>query len=131
MGGGVSSLSKCVIVSPSQREDIDIDYTFIQIAIDQPVVDWSNNCGNLSSAVGPFAVNEGLVKVKDGEVTIKIYQTNTDKVIHSTFNVTNGFADPDGDYKIAGCIRIWIKNKIRLFRTWWIWNRVNFYLREM
>ena len=82
MGGGVSSLSKCVIVSPSKRKDIDVDYTFVQIAIDQPVVDWSNNCGNLSSAVGPFAVNEGLVKVKDGEVTIKIYQTNTDKVIH-------------------------------------------------
>jgi 2-methylaconitate cis-trans-isomerase PrpF len=102
MGGGVSSLSKCVIVSPSKREGIDVDYTFIQIAIDQPVADWSNNCGNLSSAVGPFAVNEGLVKVKDGETTIKIYQTNTDKIIHSTFNVKNGFADPDGDYEIAG-----------------------------
>lgn len=102
MGGGVSSLSKCVIVSPSKREGIDVDYTFIQIAIDQPVADWSNNCGNLSSAVGPFAVNEGLVKVKDGEVTIKIYQVNTDKIIHSTFNVKNGFANPDGDYKIAG-----------------------------
>ncbi len=102
MGGGVSSLSKCVIVSPSKREGIDVDYTFIQIAIDQPVADWSNNCGNLSSAVGPFAVNEGLVKVKDGEVTIKIYQVNTDKIIHSTFNVKNGFANPDGDYNIAG-----------------------------
>ena len=102
MGGGVSSLSKCVIVSPSKREGIDVDYTFIQIAIDQPVADWSNNCGNLSSAVGPFAVNEGLVKVKDGEVTIKIYQVNTEKIIHSTFNVKNGFANPDGDYKIAG-----------------------------
>ena len=102
MGGGVSSLSKCVIVSPSKREGIDVDYTFIQIAIDQPVADWSNNCGNLSSAVGPFAVNEGLVKVKDGEVTIKIYQVNTDKIIHSTFNVKNGFTNPDGDYKIAG-----------------------------
>ena len=102
MGGGVSSLSKCVIISPSKKEGIDVDYTFIQIDIGQPIADWSNNCGNLSSAVGPFAVNEGLVKVKDGEVTIKIYQTNTDKVIHSTFNVINGFADPDGDYKIAG-----------------------------
>ena len=102
MGGGVSSLSKCVIVSPSKREGIDVDYTFIQIAIDQPIADWSNNCGNLSSAVGPFAVNEGLVKVKDGEVTIKIYQVNTDKIIHSTFNVKNGFANPDGDYNIAG-----------------------------
>ena len=102
MGGGVSSLSKCVIVSPSKREGIDVDYTFIQIAVDQPIADWSNNCGNLSSAVGPFAVNEGLLKVKDGEATIKIYQVNTDKVIHSTFAVKDGFADPDGDYQIAG-----------------------------
>lgn len=63
MGGGVSSLSKCVIVSPSKREGIDVDYTFIQIAVDQRIADWSNNCGNLSSAVGPFAVNEAIKKL--------------------------------------------------------------------
>jgi len=102
MGGGVSSLSKCVIVSTSKREGIDVDYTFVQIAVDQPIADWSNNCGNLSSAVGPFAVNEKLVDAKDGEITVKIYQTNTDKIIQSTFNVKNGFADPEGDYEIAG-----------------------------
>ena len=102
MGGGVSSLSKCVIIEPSKRKGIDIDYTFIQIAVDEPVADWSNNCGNLSSAVGPFAVNEGILKVKDGEVTVRIYQVNTDKIIHSTFEVKNGFACVDGDYSIAG-----------------------------
>ena len=58
LGCGVSSLSKCVIVSPSKREGIDVDYTFIQIAVDKPVADWSNNCGNLSSAVVPFQFNE-------------------------------------------------------------------------
>ena len=112
MGGGVSSLSKCVIVSPSKREGIDVDYTFIQIAVDKPVADWSNNCGNLSSAVGPFAVNEGLIKVKDGEVTVRIYQTNTNKIIDSTFQVSNGFANPEGDYQIAGVANT--GSKIRL-----------------
>jgi len=112
MGGGVSSLSKCVIVSPSKREGIDVDYTFIQIAVDKPVADWSNNCGNLSSAVGPFAVNEGLIKVKDGEVTVRIYQTNTNKIIDSNFQVSNGFANPEGDYQIAGVANT--GSKIRL-----------------
>ena len=112
MGGGVSSLSKCVIVSPSKREGIDVDYTFIQIAVDKPVADWSNNCGNLSSAVGPFAVNEGLIQVKDGEVTVRIYQTNTNKIIDSTFQVSNGFANPEGDYQIAGVVNT--GSKIRL-----------------
>ena len=112
MGGGVSSLSKCVIVSPSKREGIDVDYTFIQIAVDKPVADWSNNCGNLSSAVGPFAVNEGLIQVKDGEVTVRIYQTNTNKIIDSTFQVSNEFANPEGDYQIAGVANT--GSKIRL-----------------
>ena len=112
MGGGVSSLSKCVIVSPSKREGIDVDYTFIQIAVDKPVADWSNNCGNLSSAVGPFAVNEGLIKVKDGEAKVRIYQTNTNKIIDSTFQVSNGFANPEGDYQIAGVANT--GSKIRL-----------------
>lgn len=102
MGGGVSSVSKCVIISPSEKEGIDVDYNFIQLAVDEPVADWSNNCGNLSSAVGPFAVNEGIVKAKDGEITIKIYQVNTNKIIHSTFKVKDGFAIPEGNYQIAG-----------------------------
>ena len=112
MGGGVSSLSKCVIVSPSKREGIDVDYTFIQIAVDKPVADWSNNCGNLSSAVGPFAVNYGFIKVMVGDVTVLIYKTNKNKIIDSTFQVSNGFANPEGDYQIAGVANT--GSKIRL-----------------
>jgi 2-methylaconitate cis-trans-isomerase PrpF len=102
MGGGVSSVSKCVIISPSDRNDADVDYNFIQLAIDKPVAEWDNNCGNLSGAVGPYAVQEGIVKPKEGQNTIRIYQMNTDKIIHSTFEVKNGKPIIDGDYSIAG-----------------------------
>jgi len=90
MGGGVSSVSKCVIISPSERDDADIDYNFIQIAIDKPIAEWNNNCGNLSGAVGPYAVQEGIIKPKEGENLVRIYQVNTDKIIHSTFQVKDG-----------------------------------------
>jgi len=102
MGGGISSLSKAVIIGPSTHPEADVDYTFIQIAVDQPVADWSNNCGNLSSAVGHFAVDEGLVAAKDGEVLVRIHQTNTRKLIHSRFQVKDGKAQTQGDYVIAG-----------------------------
>ena len=102
MGGGVSSVSKCVIISPSERDDADVDYNFIQIAVDQPIAEWNNNCGNLSGAVGPYAVQEGIVKPKEGENKIRIYQVNTDKIIHSTFNVKDGKPEIEGDYTIAG-----------------------------
>ena len=102
MGGGISSLSKAVIIGPSTHPDADVDYTFIQIAVDEPVADWSNNCGNLSSAVGHFAVDEGLVPASDGEVLVRIHQTNTKKLIHSRFQVRAGKAETAGDYVIAG-----------------------------
>ena len=102
MGGGVSSVSKCVIISPSERDDADIDYNFIQIAIDKPIAEWNNNCGNLSGAVGPYAVQEGIIKAKEGENLIRIYQVNTDKIIHSTFQVKDGKPLIEGDYSIAG-----------------------------
>lgn len=102
MGGGISSLSKAVIIGPPTHPDADVDYTFIQIAVDQPVADWTNNCGNLSSAVGHFAVDEGLVEAKDGEVLVRIHQTNTKKLIHSRFEVKNGKAETQGGYIIAG-----------------------------
>ena len=102
MGGGVSSVSKCVIISPSERDDADVDYNFIQIAVDQPIAEWNNNCGNLSGAVGPYAVQEGIIKAKEGENKIRIYQVNTDKIIHSTFNVKDGKPEIEGDYSIAG-----------------------------
>ena len=67
LGGGSSCLSKAVIIGPPTHPEADVDYTFAQVAVDRPVVDWGANCGNLSSAVGPFAVDEGLVPVADGE----------------------------------------------------------------
>ncbi len=102
MGGGLSSLSKAVIVGPSTHPDADVDYTFIQLAVDEPVADWTNTCGNLSSAVGHFAVDERLVSAPDGEVLVRIYQTNTKKLIHSRFEVKSGKAVTTGDYLIAG-----------------------------
>jgi 2-methylaconitate isomerase len=102
MGGGISSLSKAVIIGPPTHPEADVDYTFIQLAVEEPVADWSNNCGNLSSAVGHFAVDEGLVPAKDGEVLVRIHQTNTKKIIHSRFTVQDGKAATAGDYGIAG-----------------------------
>lgn len=102
MGGGISSLSKAVIIGPSTHPDADVDYTFIQVAVDRPMTDWSGNCGNLSSVVGPFAVDEGLVKVNDGEATVRFHQTNTKKIIHARFRVENGKAAVAGDMEIPG-----------------------------
>jgi 2-methylaconitate isomerase len=102
MGGGISSLSKAVIIGPSTHPEADVDYTFIQLAVDAPVADWTNNCGNLSSAVGPFAVDEGLVPAGDGEALVRIHQTNTKKIIHARFEVRGGKAVTTGDFVIAG-----------------------------
>ncbi|MDB5507741.1 MAG: PrpF family protein [Hyphomicrobiales bacterium] len=102
LGGGLSSLSKAVIIERSARDDADVDYTFVQLSVDEDVADWTNNCGNLSSAVGHFAVDEGLVDAPDGEVLVRVYQTNTDKLIHARFDVRGGKAATAGDYVIAG-----------------------------
>ncbi|MFC7473547.1 2-methylaconitate cis-trans isomerase PrpF family protein [Dankookia sp. GCM10030260] len=102
MGGGISSLSKGVIIGPPTRPEADVDYTFAQISVDRPVVDWKGNCGNLSAAVGPFAVDEGLVHVADGEALVRIHQVNTRKLIHARFPVRDGRAETRGDFAIAG-----------------------------
>ena len=102
MGGGISSLSKGVIIGPPTHPEADVDYTFAQVAVDKPVVDWKGNCGNLSSAVGPFAVDEGLVRVADGEALVRIHQVNTRKIIHARFPVRDGRAEVRGDFAIAG-----------------------------
>lgn len=102
MGGGVSSLSKVCVIAPSSRPDADIDYTFAQVLIKEPRVDYRGNCGNMSSAVGPFAVDEGLVQVAGTQATVRIYNTNTQKIIHSTFPVEDGQARYDGDLVIPG-----------------------------
>ena len=102
MGGGISSLSKAVIIGPPTHPDADVDYLFAQVAVDKPIVDWSSNCGNLSSAVGPFAVDEGLVRVADGEALVRIHQVNTKRIIHARFPVRGGKAVTAGDFTMAG-----------------------------
>ena len=102
MGGGISSLSKICVLAPSMREDADIDYTFAQVQIREPRVDYKGNCGNMSSAVGPFAVDEGLVRASGDRATVRIFNTNTEKLIHASFPVEQGRARYDGDLVIPG-----------------------------
>ena len=102
MGGGISSLSKVCIIGPSARDDADIDYTFAQIAVSRDNVGYGANCGNMSSAVGPFAVDEGLVSPIGKEALVRIYNTNTDKIIHSRFAMDGDMAAVDGDFELKG-----------------------------
>ena len=104
MGGGLSSLSKVVIVRPSMREDADVDYTFVQIAVDEPLADYGSACGNMSSCVGPFAVDEGMVEVALGhtEALVRIFDTNTRRIYHARFPVRDGKAVEEGDVAIPG-----------------------------
>jgi len=102
MGGGISSLSKVCIVGPATRPDADIDYTFGQVQIKEAKVDYSGNCGNMSSAIGPFAVEEGLVQVSDEQALVRIHNTNTRKIINARFVLEEGFPAVDGDLAIPG-----------------------------
>jgi len=102
MGGGVSSLSKVCILAPSDREDADIDYTFAQVQIREAAVDYRGNCGNMSSAVGPFAVDEGIVRPNGDTAVVRIFNTNTRKLIRSTFPLQEGRAATGGDLAIPG-----------------------------
>jgi 2-methylaconitate isomerase len=102
MGGGISSLSKICVLAPSSHEDADIDYTFAQVLIREPHVDYKGNCGNMSSAVGPFAVDERLVRADRDSTTVRIFNTNTAKLIHATFPVRHGRARYDGTLQIPG-----------------------------
>jgi hypothetical protein len=102
MGGGISSLSKVMVVEPSSRADADVEYTFGQVAVDEPFVDYGANCGNLTSAIGPFAVDEGLVETADGEAVLRLYNTNSDKLIESRFEVRGGRAAVDGSQALPG-----------------------------
>lgn len=107
LGGGISSLSKICVVGPSSRDDADVDYTFAAIGVKDNEVDYSSNCGNMTSAVGAFAVDSGLFNIGDPgkeerDVTVRIHNTNTGKIIHSTFPVADGEAVADGDFAIDG-----------------------------
>lgn len=102
LGGAASVTSKVAIVSVSQRPDADVDYTFAQVAVDKPVVSYKGNCGNISSGVGPYAIEQGLVKITEPVTTVRIYNTNTDKIIAEEVEVENGAVKYDGDFSIAG-----------------------------
>ncbi len=102
MGGGISSLSKVCVIGPPTRSDADIDYTFAQVQVKDAKVDYSANCGNMSSAMGPFAVDEGLIKVSGREALVRIHNTNTKKIIWSRFALDDGQAAVDGDLAIPG-----------------------------
>ena len=103
MGGGVSSLSKVCVIGPPTREDADVDYTFAQVQVQVAAVDYSGNCGNMSSAIGPFAVDEGLVPAPaDGQAVVRIHNTNTRKVIRASFPVKDGKSVESGTLAIPG-----------------------------
>jgi len=103
LGGADSLTSKLAIIGPAKRSDYDIDYNFGAVGIDKAFVDYSANCGNISSAVGPFAVDKGLVKAVDPFTMVRIYNANTKKMIYSKVPVKNGEVVWEGDYAIDGC----------------------------
>lgn len=106
MGGATSSTSKTVILAKSSRPDHDVDYLFGQVSIDKAFVDWSGNCGNLSAAVGAFAISGGLVDAarvpKDGMATVRVWQVNIGKTIIAHVPMTNGEVQETGDFELDG-----------------------------
>lgn len=106
MGGATSSTSKTVILSKSSQADHDVDYLFGQVSIDKPFVDWSGNCGNLTAAVGAFAISNGLIDAaripKNGICTVRIWQANISKTIIAHVPITNGEVQETGDFELDG-----------------------------
>jgi hypothetical protein len=102
LGGATSQTSKAAIIGPPTRPDADIDYTFAQVSVTDALVDWGGNCGNISSAVGPFAIDQGLVRAVEPVTTVRIHNTNTAKVIVAHVPTANGRARSEGDYAIPG-----------------------------
>jgi probable AcnD-accessory protein PrpF len=106
MGGATSSTSKTVILSKSSRPDHDVDYLFGQVSIDSAFVDWSGNCGNLSAAVGPFAISNGLIDPsrvpKNGVAIVRIWQANISKTIIAHVPITDGTVQETGDFELDG-----------------------------
>lgn len=103
MGGATSSTSKVVIISRSDRPDCDVDYLFGAVAVDRPVIDWSGNCGNLSTAVGPFAIHAGLVEApSDSVATVRIWQANIQRKIIAHVPMAAGAVRELGDFELDG-----------------------------
>lgn len=102
LGGADSLTSKLAIVAPSRTEGRDVDYTFGAVGIDKPFIDYSANCGNISSAVGPFVIEKGWVQLEEPYTTVRIFNTNTQKMIYARVPVKKGKVVTDGDYAIDG-----------------------------
>jgi hypothetical protein len=102
LGGGISSLSKACLVGPPTHPEADVDYTFAQVEVRAPVVDYNGNCGNCSAAVGPFAIDERLVAAVEGETAVRIHNTNTKKLIVAHVPVAGGEAAVAGDFELPG-----------------------------
>ena len=106
MGGATSSTSKVVIISKSKQSDHDVDYLFGQVSIDKPFIDWSGNCGNLSAAVGPLAISNGLLDAsnlsENGLVTVRIWQANIEKTIVAQVPIKQGEVQEIGDFELDG-----------------------------
>ena len=102
LGGADPLTSKVAIISPSNRSDADVDYTFGAVDINEPIVDFSSNCGNISSGVGPFAIDVGLVKAQDPETVVRIFNTNTQKILKAYVPTINEKTQYLGDYTVDG-----------------------------
>jgi 2-methylaconitate cis-trans-isomerase PrpF len=102
LGGGISSLSKACIIGPPTLPGADVDYTFAQVEVKKASVDYNGNCGNCSSSVGPFAIDEGLVPAREGETLVRIHNTNTKKLIVARVPVAGGEAAVTGDFDLPG-----------------------------
>ncbi len=102
LGGAASVTSKTAIVGPPSMPDADVDYTFGQVSVNMPLIDYGGNCGNILSAVGPFAIEEGLVRATDPITTVRIWQTNTRKRMIARVPTAGGVPRVEGDYAIAG-----------------------------
>lgn len=102
MGGSNVTTSKAAIIAPSSRPDADVDYLFAQVQINTASVKYDLNCGNISAAVGPYAIDEGMVKVTEPYTTVRIHNINTGKILIATVEVRDGKAAVDGDFAIDG-----------------------------
>jgi 2-methylaconitate cis-trans-isomerase PrpF len=102
MGGANTSTSKCAVIKKSNRPDADVDYDFGQVDVNNPIVGKTMNCGNISSAVGPYAIDEGLVKAVEPITSVRIYNSNTQKLIVAEVPVKDGRAVTEGDFAIDG-----------------------------
>ena len=102
LGGGNPLTSKCAIIGPPSMPEADVDYTFVYPGVESLIADRRGNCGNISSAVGPFSVNEGLVDSKGDQAVVTIHNTNTRAILRATFPVKEGRFDPRGDFAIDG-----------------------------